>query len=61
MTQITKKDYFRLRPKIYNSILGSISYKIRSLSSNINNILFINKSIDKKTKLNIKIVFKIIS
>jgi len=38
--------------------LGNIPRKIKNISSNINNILFIDKRIDRKTKLNTKVVLK---
>ena len=52
--------YIRQRSKIYNSILKSILSRIRSPRSNINGILFIDRQINKKTKLDIKTVFKIV-
>ena len=49
-----------MRPKIYSSILESIFSGIRGLGSNINSILPINRQINRKTKLYIRIVSKIL-
>jgi len=43
ITQGTSEDYIRLRPKVYNNILGSLYSKIRDLNGNFNGILPIDK------------------
>jgi len=50
----------RQRFKIRNSILGGILSGIRGLRNNVNSILPINRQLNKKTKLNIRIVFRVL-
>ena len=59
-TRITSKDYIGLRSKVYIRILGNLRSGIRNLYSNVNSILSIDGRIDRKTKLNIRIVSKIL-
>ena len=55
-----KKKKFRLRFKIHYYILGSILCRIKNINININSILFINGWLNKETKLNTKIIPKIL-
>ena len=51
---------YRALSKIYSSILGGIFSGIRGLRSNINSILSIDRQLNRKIKLDAKIVFKIL-
>ena len=46
------------RYKVYINILGDVYSRIRDLSSYINSILFTDRRINKKVKLNTRTVFK---
>jgi len=46
------------RSKIYSSILGSILSRIRGSRSNVNSILSANRRLNRKTKLDTRIVSK---
>ena len=59
-TRITSKDYIGLRSKVYIKILGNLYSGIRNLYSNVNSILSIDGRIDRKTKLNTRVVSKIL-
>ena len=54
--KIINKNYIKQRYKIYYSILKSFYSRIGNLSSNINNILPINRWINREVKLDIKTV-----
>ena len=60
MTQSTSKDYIRLRPKVYGSILGSLYSKTRDPNSNFNSILSANRQINKEIKLDVRTVLIIL-
>ena len=56
MTWGTNEDYIGLRFKICSSILGGLYSKTRNLNSNLNGILPIDRQLDRKTELDIRIV-----
>jgi len=41
--KMPKKNLFKLKSKIYSSILGSVFSRIKDLNININSILFIDR------------------
>jgi len=57
ITQSTSENHIRSRPKVCNSILGSLYGKAKNLNGDFNGISPINGQINKKTKLNIRTVF----
>ena len=60
MTWGASEDYIRSRPQVRGSILGGLYNKIRNPNGNFNNILPIDKWVNRKTKPDVKIVFIIL-
>ena len=57
MTWGANENYIKLRPKVYNSILGSLYSETKNPNSDFNGILFINRWINKETKPDVRVVF----
>ena len=58
--QSTNKYYIRQRSKIYSSILRGILNRIRGKSSNFYSILSVNRQLDRKIKLDTRVVSKVL-